>query len=105
MKRLLSIKHALEQSRRRLIQRYTEKKMRPEALLHGLSKIMDRSFRQITQYVPLPAGSTLCAVGGYGRGELYPYSDIDILILIAQAPSASDKVLLETFVQTLWDLG
>ncbi len=105
MKHLLAIKHSLEQARQRLIQRYSEKKLSPAALLLGLSQIMDRSFKQILEQVPLPPSSTLCAVGGYGREELYPYSDIDILILIAHTPTPDEKAQIETLVQTLWDLG
>ncbi len=44
----------------------------------------------------------LLAVGGYGRKELYPYSDIDILIL-TETPIKEDPAL-ETFLQILWDL-
>jgi len=50
-------------------------------------------------------GIGLLAVGGYGRGELHPYSDIDLLILTS-APANSDTVKnIERFVAFLWDLG
>ena len=44
----------------------------------------------------------LIAIGGYGRRELYPYADIDILILTAT--SVQENKALEAFLQTLWDL-
>ena len=47
----------------------------------------------------------LLAVGGYGRGELHPFSDIDILILLAEPPDAELKGVLEAFLHSLWDLG
>ncbi len=45
----------------------------------------------------------LFAVGGYGRGELHPHSDIDLLILVDGDP-AEYRDGIETFVQNLWDL-
>ncbi|MBV9345826.1 MAG: [protein-PII] uridylyltransferase [Gammaproteobacteria bacterium] len=47
----------------------------------------------------------LVAVGGYGRGELQPASDIDILLLVPQAPDASGRQAVERLVTSLWDLG
>ena len=46
----------------------------------------------------------LVAVGGYGRGELHPHSDIDILVLLEEN-SESCHAQLEQFVTQLWDLG
>ncbi|MDO4897124.1 MAG: [protein-PII] uridylyltransferase [Moraxella sp.] len=45
----------------------------------------------------------LFAIGGYGRGELFPRSDVDILILGDDADSHKDKI--EQFVASLWDIG
>ena len=52
-------------------------------------------------------GCSLIAVGGYGRSELHPYSDIDLLILTPKTSkiSRSLKDGLERFVASLWDLG
>ena len=47
----------------------------------------------------------LVAVGGYGRGELHPYSDIDLLILLHHADSASGRRAIGAFLATLWDIG
>ena len=47
----------------------------------------------------------LIAVGGYGRGELHPYSDVDIAILLDRDPSTQGAEALQAFVTTLWDLG
>lgn len=46
----------------------------------------------------------LLAVGGYGRYELHPHSDIDLLILCDQALSEQDKQSVERFITFLWDL-
>lgn len=53
-----------------------------------------------------PAGLALVAVGGYGRKELFPHSDIDLLFLVADhAPSGEAKEALARFLQTGWDCG
>ncbi|MFU8831608.1 MAG: [protein-PII] uridylyltransferase [Wenzhouxiangella sp.] len=51
---------------------------------------------------PPSSGLELCAVGGFGRGELHPHSDVDLLIL--RPDDADDhSEALETFIQVLWD--
>lgn len=50
-------------------------------------------------------GLSLFAVGGYGRGELHPQSDIDILIFAATEPDAATRSRIERFVSNLWDLN
>ena len=49
------------------------------------------------------AGIALIAVGGYGRGALFPHSDVDVLVLLpdGRAPDAS----IERFIGLLWDSG
>ncbi|GAA4866514.1 [protein-PII] uridylyltransferase [Luteimonas vadosa] len=47
----------------------------------------------------------LFAVGGYGRGELYPHSDIDLLVLAEPAAQASWRDALAAFFALLWDVG
>jgi [protein-PII] uridylyltransferase len=56
--------------------------------------------------VPFLEGVSLVAVGGYGRGELHPSSDIDLLILLADDLGDDlPKPEIEAFVQLLWDAG
>ena len=50
-------------------------------------------------------GLALVAVGGFGRGELFPQSDVDLLVLAEQAPTGSLARSLETLFACLWDLG
>jgi len=50
-------------------------------------------------------GLALLATGGYGRGELHPFSDIDLLILGTPAALEDHANAIETFVQGLWELG
>ena len=57
------------------------------------------------EYVGAESTAALIAVGGYGRGELFPQSDIDVLILTRDAPDANTAGRLERFVTSLWDTG
>lgn len=52
-------------------------------------------------------GAVLLAVGGFGRGELHPYSDTDVLVLLPDALDRDSGLgeALETFIQLLWDAG
>ncbi|WP_444911258.1 [protein-PII] uridylyltransferase [Microbulbifer sp. PAAF003] len=50
-------------------------------------------------------GIGLLAVGGYGRGELHPHSDIDLLILSSDHPTPDTIDNIERLVAFLWDLG
>ena len=50
------------------------------------------------------AETTLFAVGGFGRGLLFPYSDVDLLALV-NAPEPARLRALEQFFATLWDVG
>lgn len=77
----------------------------PESLLHHLSCTCDRALQQLIQLFPLPTGAALVAVGGYGRGELYPHSDVDILILLESDPLAADVDAIECVVAAMWNLG
>jgi [protein-PII] uridylyltransferase len=53
-----------------------------------------------------PAGLTLLAVGGYGRRHLFPYSDVDLLLLVESGRLAQDAPeTISGFLQTLWDSG
>ncbi len=47
----------------------------------------------------------LIAVGGYGRGELHPHSDIDIMLLAEEAALAEHSAALERFLLLMWDIG
>lgn len=47
----------------------------------------------------------LVAVGGYGRSELHPYSDIDLMILLKKNDYQRIQEFVETFLSFLWDIG
>jgi [protein-PII] uridylyltransferase len=53
----------------------------------------------------MPAGLALAAVGGFGRRELFPYSDVDLLLLTASDTTPPPKEAISGFLQILWDGG
>ncbi|MFT0548321.1 [protein-PII] uridylyltransferase [Allopusillimonas ginsengisoli] len=79
--------------------------LRPDTLLTALRQVTDQALRGLVRLHPLPAGATLAAVGGYGRGELFPFSDVDVLVLLPHRPSHDESSQIETLVAAMWDLG
>jgi [protein-PII] uridylyltransferase len=78
---------------------------KPEKFLRCLRHSVDAVLEQAWQAAGLPANTALVGVGGYGRGELFPFSDVDLLILLGESPDAATKSKLEELIQLLWDLG
>jgi [protein-PII] uridylyltransferase len=73
-------------------------------LLREHSRLVDRVVRGVWHDQAMLPELALIAVGGYGRGQLFPQSDVDVLILLpasGDAPAAS----IERFFSTLWDIG
>lgn len=53
-----------------------------------------------------PAGLALLAVGGYGRRQLFPHSDVDVLLLFeSERLALANKDAISSFLQRLWDSG
>ena len=77
----------------------------PQALLHGRSRLIDTVLFDLWRELRLPESLALVAVGGYGRGELWPASDIDLLILLPEPPDAALTAQLEQLVGLFWDIG
>jgi [protein-PII] uridylyltransferase len=78
-------------------------------LLTRLARLTDDALRALWRNCGMDAGLTLVAVGGYGRAELFPYSDVDVLLLLPpDAAPATDEALrqrIETFISRCWDAG
>lgn len=53
----------------------------------------------------LPRGLALVAVGGFGRRELFPHSDVDLLLLVERPPAGGAKEAIADFLRILWDRG
>ncbi|HSN19006.1 MAG TPA: [protein-PII] uridylyltransferase [Gammaproteobacteria bacterium] len=47
----------------------------------------------------------LVAVGGYGRGELHPCSDVDLLLLVRHPSGGTERERIAGFIAALWDIG
>jgi [protein-PII] uridylyltransferase len=98
------LKQQLKADRQLLIAAFREDG-KPEKLLRGLRQSVDAVLTEAWLGAGLPAASALVGVGGYGRGELFPYSDVDLLILLSEPADAITRGKLEELVQLLWDLG
>ena len=77
--------------------------------LGRMSSLVDSQLRQLWQLAALPDSCALLAVGGYGRAALFPYSDVDVLLLLPDGLSPeTDSPLqqrIEAFISHCWDLG
>ncbi|MDP2793999.1 MAG: [protein-PII] uridylyltransferase [Sulfurisoma sp.] len=76
-------------------------------LIAGRARLVDAALREVWQHLDIPAGIALVAVGGYGRGELYPGSDVDLLILAPDDFCNADahRRGVEQLIGLLWDIG
>jgi [protein-PII] uridylyltransferase len=77
----------------------------PASLLREHARLVDRAVKAVWRQAGLPDGAALVATGGYGRGELYPCSDIDLLILLAAEPGDAGRAALERLIGAFWDIG
>jgi [protein-PII] uridylyltransferase len=78
-----------------------------EELVHARSALIDAVLRAAWQAhcTPACAAWALVAVGGYGRGELHPCSDVDVLLLAPPTPETEGGAAVEKLVAFLWDIG
>jgi hypothetical protein len=88
-----------------------------EAYLHDRTRLADTTIVGLLHVASVSSGMrregsmiaplAAVAVGGYGRGELAPGSDLDVLFLLPEsgAPAAATVTCLRTVVTGLWDLG
>jgi [protein-PII] uridylyltransferase len=78
-------------------------------LLHKLCSLTDDTLRKLWHDAGFDNSLCLAAVGGYGRGELYPYSDVDVLLLLPEGVSPEQdeglKAKIEAFIGSCWDTG
>lgn len=99
-----ALKNQLKAERHAIIESFRSD-CKPEKLLTQLRHSVDAGLKQVWQAFDLRSKASLVAVGGYGRGELFPYSDVDVLILLECPPDAALQLKLEELVGLFWDIG
>ncbi len=107
-KPLLLFRSALQTGRESLKKRFFENSG-ATLLVTAHAKFIDQLIvRAWKKHLPLlPAGFriALVAVGGYGRGELHPASDIDLMVLLDKDKPAKTQTFVETLIRFFWDMG
>jgi [protein-PII] uridylyltransferase len=81
--------------------------------IHGLLKKLaqhaDTTLQLLWQRADFAATACLVAAGGYGRGELFPHSDVDVLLLLPDDANVEAdpalKAKVESFIGSCWDSG
>ncbi len=77
--------------------------------LRQLSGLVDGVLVRLWQQAGLGDELCLAAVGGFGRAELFPYSDVDVLVLLPDGQSPDNtpglQAQLEAFIGSCWDCG
>jgi [protein-PII] uridylyltransferase len=77
----------------------------PRELLTRHSQLVDRAVTAVWSEIGAVGDAALVATGGYGRGDMYPCSDIDLLVLLAREPSEAERSALERLIGRFWDVG
>jgi [protein-PII] uridylyltransferase len=80
----------------------------PEKLVRQRALLIDHSLQFCFKHFIPPkyySSTALVAVGGYGRCELLPGSDIDLMILLGKRPAKDLQLALSSFLAFLWDIG
>ena len=72
-----------------------------------LARHLDTTLTGLWRSAGMPAGAVLVAVGGFGRCELFPYSDVDVLVLLPEGghEDAPTRSATERFIANCWDCG
>src|SRR5580658_2633035 len=102
-----SCRALLRQAQEELSARFVEEEP-VEALVRARARFTDLLLRTLWPQrlqADLAGRLALIAVGGYGRGELHPYSDIDILVLVPAPLAENERASVEQLVAFLWDIG
>ena len=109
------LRQRFRQGKAELLQHFSAS--RPSApaaarLIRALARHVDATLLALWVRAGMPHGAALLAVGGYGRGELFPHSDVDVLVLLPpaavvspHADAAATQAAIEGFITACWDTG
>jgi [protein-PII] uridylyltransferase len=82
---------------------------RVNGVLRQLAQLTDATLKTLWVQADLDQNFSLVAVGGFGRQELFPKSDIDVLVLMpnGQSPQNDEPLRhrIESFISSCWDVG
>ncbi|WP_037588631.1 [protein-PII] uridylyltransferase [Stenoxybacter acetivorans] len=99
-----AVAQELTQKKQQIIQNYLNKR-RISVFFQQSIKALEYALAVLWQEWFHHDEMCLLATGGFGRGEIYPYSDLDLAIVTANAPDADLQERIATFVQALWDMN
>ena len=76
-----------------------------EDIVFGRASLVDRLLITLSEhyFATVEQPVAVIAVGGYGRGELHPASDIDLMLLLQDEEDAQTQAAIEKFIMLLWD--
>lgn len=79
------------------------------SLLQKFARHADATLQLLWQRAGFPTSACLVAAGGFGRGELFPHSDVDVLLLLPDSANIDGdpalKAKVESFIGACWDVG
>ena len=99
-----ALRATLRQSREALRDAYLGGKT-ASWLLRAHARLIDRTLQELWRAHAPAAGVALVATGGYGRGELFPCSDVDVLVLLGGELPGAERERLERLIGMFWDVG
>jgi len=102
--RVATFRKALADGDASLRQRFSEDEP-VEGLVRDRARMVDAILRKAWAQHVMARDVDLVAVGGYGRGELHPCSDIDVMILLPKSEVVEGQDGIERFLAFLWDIG
>ncbi len=112
---LACLKTALAHGRAEIYRRFNDERVGGDATVRATTVLIDQLLRTIYELAaerefpghnPTTADRLAAvAVGGYGRGELAPYSDVDLLFVMPYKRTPRSEQIVEYVLYMLWDLG